>query len=172
MNFLVTQGKISDAESMLDLMYSCKDDLDREGLNSFFTLPYWEQFKRIKAMLRGNVFIIKDNGKIIATLSESIIDSRMFDEYWSYETYFYPDHYASFGSFLVAKEYRRKGMAKKLMDHAEKEISKRGIGVIKALINKGNHVSIQVAKDLGFKKIGRGRVLGKYKCLFFEKELI
>jgi RimJ/RimL family protein N-acetyltransferase len=171
MNFSVTKAKISDAQSMLDLMYSCNDDLIREGVKSFFTLPKKEKFERTRAMLRGNVFIIKDKGKIIATLSETNTDPRMFDEYWSYKTYFYPDHHSSFGLLLVAKEYRRNGMAKKLIDHVEKEVDKNGIGVIKTLINKGNHVSIQLAKDSGFKKIGRGRILGKYKCLFFEKKI-
>ena len=62
---------------------------------------------------------------------------------------------------FVDQEHRGKGIAKKLITYAEKELKKSGINKVRTVVTKSNHSSMEMNKRLGYKE----------KRIIFEKEL-
>ena len=121
MDLSITQAQTSEAQNLIDLMYSCKEDLEQDGLLEFSKESKEKQLERIESHTKTNsVYIIKSDNKIIATLSIIKLNPLIFDEEEDYENYFNNSSFSYIGALLVAKEHRKKGLAKMLVDHIEK----------------------------------------------------
>jgi GNAT superfamily N-acetyltransferase len=174
MNFSITQAQTSEAQNLIDLMYSCKEDLEQQGLSEFSKLSKEKQLEKIEIHTKtNNVYIIKSDNKIIATLSIIKLNPLIFDEEKDYENYFNNSSFSYIGALLVAKEHRKKGLGKMLVDHIEKVAKENRVDFLKTEIGIENKDSIKVAEKLGFKKLGQGTTHGKkHSCYFFEKKLV
>jgi GNAT superfamily N-acetyltransferase len=174
MDLSITQAQTSEAQNLIDLMYSCKEDLEQDGLLEFSKESKEKQLERIESHTKTNsVYIIKSDNKIIATLSIIKLNPLIFDEEEDYENYFNNSSFSYIGALLVAKEHRKKGLAKMLVDHIEKVAKEKGVDFLKTEIGIENKDSIKVAEKLGFKKLGEGTTHGKkHKCYFYEKKLV
>jgi len=64
----------------------------------------------------------------------------------------------------VHRDYRREGIALKLISKAEKELKARGIGIVSALIEKGNEVSSALFDKAGYEL--------REDILYVRKELL
>jgi GNAT superfamily N-acetyltransferase len=173
MNFSITQAQASDAQNLIDLMYSCKEDLEQDGFLEFSKMSKEKQLGRINRNIKTNrVYIIRSDNKIIATMSIIRINPLIFDKEEDYENYFNNSSFSYTGALLVAKEYRKRGLAKMLVDHIEKVAKEKGVDFLKTEIGLENTDSIKVAEKLGFKKLGQGTTHGKqHRCYFLEKRL-
>ncbi len=178
MSYEVTIAKEEDTYPFVDLLCSCREDLIRDGQKRFLSIPSQSKHKNVFYQIFNSnttVYVMKSEGSVIATITIGKMNPSMIDERKDYETYFNNNNDTSSfrfaSSLIVAKEYRRKGLTKELMGYVERNLKDTKIKYIKTTIRKGNTASINAIKKLGFKKIGKGRVLGKKKCLFFEKKI-
>jgi RimJ/RimL family protein N-acetyltransferase len=173
MNFSITRAQTSEAKNLIDLMYSCGEELEREGFLEFSKLPKEKQLEKIELHIKTNsVYIIKSGNKIIATLSIIKLNPLIFDKKEDYENYFNNNSFNHIGALLVAKEHRKKGLAKMLVNHIEKVAKGEGIDFLNAKIGIENEDSIKIAEKLGFKKLGQGTThRKKYACYFYEKRI-
>lgn len=173
MTFSITQAKTSDAQNIIDLMYSCREDLEQEGFLEFSKLPKEKQLEKIEFHVKTNsVYVIKSVNRIIATMSIIELNPLIFDREEDYENYFNNGSFSHMGALLVAKEHRKKGLAKTLVDHIEKVAKGKGIEFLNAKIGIENKDSIKIAEKLGFKKLGQGTThRKKYTCYFYEKKI-
>jgi GNAT superfamily N-acetyltransferase len=178
MSYKITIAKGEDTIPLTDLICSCREDVIRDGEQKFLSLPRNSKFQKVNYQILNphtTVYVMKSWGAVIATMTIGKMNPSRVDERKDYETYFNNNNDTSSfrfaSSLIVAKEYRRKGLAKELMDHVESNLKDTKIKYIKTTIRNGNTASIRAIKKLGFKKIGQGRVIGKKKCLFFEKKI-
>lgn len=64
----------------------------------------------------------------------------------------------------IKKEYRRQGIAKKLMSYGERELIKLGASRIDGLIFKGNSISKSLLKKMGYEPA--------YNVTYFTKSIV
>ena len=64
-------------------------------------------------------------------------------------------------SLYISKEYRGKGIGKKMMKHLLDEGKKRGLHTVIARITDGNEVSVTLHKKFGFEYVGVYKEVGK-----------
>lgn len=92
-------------------------------------------FRKLLKRNKGTYFVAEDNGRIIGNIFS-------FDD-GGYCCYLY--------KLAVAPEYRRKGLATKLIKTAVKALKARGADYFFAHVNKENQASLKLMKSLGLK---------------------
>ncbi len=176
MDFPITQAQTSDAQSMLDFMYSCKKDLEKDGFLEFSKESKQTQLDRVKKYIeKDRVYIVKFKDKIIASVGILNSDPSKYSK--EKEQLAFPKdckfNYVS--RLLVTEEHRRKGVARKLTDHIESISKEDDKDFLKTEIDTADKMAVKATEALGFKNMGKGTLkcgdCGDV-CYLFEKKLV
>ncbi len=97
------------------------------------------------------------NPIVVAEIKESIVCWAALSKYDGKKAY---SDTAEI-SLYVLKEYRAKGIGKKLMNYILDEGKKAGLHTVIARITEGNTVSVALHKKFGFEHVGIYREVGK-----------
>lgn len=115
---------------------------------------------------RDSLFIMRDNGKIIAAASIDYDEQVERLECWNKE--FAPG--AEMSRLAVMPEYQNKGLARLLLQHGMMVLRERGYNSIHFLVNKHNIKAIKSYASLNFNVVGECELFDQpFWC--YEKQL-
>ncbi len=132
---------IDDYEEVIILWKESGLKIETEGADSFNSIK-----KSLKFMPQLHI-LAEDKGLIVGVILGS---------------YDYRKGYLH--RLAIKKEYRRQGIAKKLMNYAEAELIKLGVSRIDGLIFKDNSISKKMLKKMGYEPA--------YNVTYFTKSIV
>lgn len=115
---------------------------------------------------RDSLFVMRDEGKIIAAISIDDDESVTNLPYWTPRL----QPGAELSRLAVAIDYQSQGLAKKMIIYGMKEIKKRGFKSLHFLVNKTNLKALKCYDAFGFDKVGECEFYNQ-PMLCYEKEL-
>ena len=117
-------------------------------------------------LARNSLFVMKEEGRIIGTVSVDEDENTDNLECWSSELY--PG--GELSRLAVLPEEQGRHLAAELLKFGMKELKRRGFKSIHFLVNKHNHKAISAYSTLEFNIVGEC-YLYEQKFLCYEKEL-
>lgn len=143
----------SDIRSLVNKAYQELSDM---GLN--YTATYQDVETTIERMNSGQVFILKKQNQIVATIL------------YSKKNYFTNKNTAYVGQFAVLPELKRQGLGTYLMDHCEQLAQRQGFdGLQLDTAIPATHL-VKMYEKRGYKIVGETHWEGKtYRSYIFEK---
>lgn len=146
---------------------------DNNGFNIGFSNKYNNDVDEIEKYFQG-VTLIPERTLYVALFNNSVAGSiQLVKQPPSYETMSFA---CSFDNHFVAPWARGHGIARKLIEYAEKDAKESGHSMIKISVRSTRNAAIKLYESLGFKKWGEleryEKVLGKYVSgQFFYKDI-
>ncbi len=129
---------------------------------------YYPSYETIDDDLsRDALFVMKENGRIIASISIDKDDAVEALECWSKELA--PG--GELSRLAVSPEMQNRGIARKMATHGMALLKERGFKSIHFLVNRHNKKALQSYSHLGFNKVGECFMYNQ-EFLCYEKELV
>jgi ribosomal protein S18 acetylase RimI-like enzyme len=155
-DYQLSEADVSLASDIRSLVNQAYQELSDMGLN--YTATYQDVETTIERMKTGQVFILKKQNQIVATIL------------FSQKNYFTNKKTAYVGQFAVLPTLKRQGLGSYLMDHCERLAQQQGYeGLQLDTAIPATHL-VKMYEKRGYKIVGETHWEGKtYHSYIFEK---
>ncbi len=153
MDFCIEQAALADAPAVMELITQCMREMRANDIDQwddiYPNLPVVEAGARA-----GSLYVIRQEGQVIASIC---LDEEQPEEYRPLNWQVTEGTALVIHRLCVHPEWRRHGLARRLMEFAESLAAERGYGSIRLDSYTGNPRAQALYEGRGYQRVGQVR---------------
>ena len=146
----VEKAKAGNILEVMYLLQHCIEDFNKNSVYQWNT-SYPDYFRLLREVEKGTLYIIKNKGVCIGTISFDELQESAFDEIeWENKT----DKFIVIHRIAVFPTWQKKGVGRKLIEFAEKNAKESGYKSIRLDVASSSEHLIKLYESIGYSYTG------------------